>query len=236
LKVIILAGGLGTRFSEETFDKPKPMIELCGEPILVHIMKSYQKFINCEFVVATGYLSDIIVDYLDSSEFKATGLNAVPLYTGEDSTTGARIKHAIKFCSKEETVMATYGDGVSDLDLSSLLMFHNQHGKLATVTAVRPAARFGRIEISDDYVTSFSEKNQTEEGWINGGFFVFNTKVYDYINPISEPLEHKPLRKLAEDRQLMAYKHYGFWQPMDTLREKKELEELIQNNKAPWLS
>lgn len=235
MKVIILAGGLGTRFAEETHNKPKPMIEIGGKPILYHIMNWYQKFLPCEFLVATGYMHEVIEKYIISSDFKETGLKATCLFTGESTSTGGRIKLALNECRAEENIMATYGDGVSNVNILDLMNCHLNHNKIATVTAVRPSARFGRLEIENNYVTNFSEKNQADEGWINGGFFVLNYRVSDYLDSLTEPFEHKPLRTLALSKQLIAFKHYGFWQPMDTLREKIELEAMIKTNKAPWL-
>ena len=234
MKVIILAGGLGTRLAEETSDKPKPMVEIHGNPILWHIMKSYQSYLNCEFIIATGYLSEIIEEYLSSSRFTNEGITAKALFTGADSSTGGRVRQAMASCPGER-VMVTYGDGVSDVNIQSLLSFHEEHKKLATVTAVRPAARFGRLEIRGDQVTNFSEKPQSEEGWINGGYFVFEPAVAEFIEFDSQPLEHEPLGNLSSTNNLMAFKHYGFWQPMDTLREKLDLEKLVESGDAPWM-
>ena len=234
MKVIILAGGLGSRLAEETHDKPKPMVEIHGRPILWHIMKTYQSYMDCEFIIATGYLSEVIEQYLIGPDFKHECLKAKALFTGQDSTTGGRVRQAMASCSGER-VMVTYGDGVSDVNIETLLSFHQSHRKLATVTAVRPAARFGRLEIQGDNVKNFSEKPQSEEGWINGGYFVFEPEVFDYIPADSPPLEHEPLGNLAIDNHLMAFKHYGFWQPMDTLREKLDLEKLAESGQAPWM-
>jgi glucose-1-phosphate cytidylyltransferase len=234
MKVIILAGGLGTRLSEETSDKPKPMVEIGGKPILWHIMKTYQSQLKCEFIIATGHLSLVIENYLLSEEFLDEGIKANALFTGDSTSTGGRIRQALNNCLSE-TVMVTYGDGVSDINLPALLDFHFEHKKLATVTAVRPAARFGRLEIVGSKVTSFAEKSQAEEGWINGGYFVFEPGVRDYLVNDEQPLEHEPLSRLAKDENLMAYKHFGFWQPMDTLREKLDLEKLISKSEAPWM-
>ena len=234
MKVIILAGGLGTRISEETSNKPKPMVELNGKPILWHIMKSYQSYLDCQFIIATGYLSEVIETYIQSPDFKSDNLSATTLFTGSDTSTGGRVRQAMASCSGER-VMVTYGDGVSDLNIKSLLDFHLKHKRLATVTAVRPAARFGRLEIKDDLVTNFSEKSQSEEGWINGGFFVFEPDFVKYLTLDSQPLEHEPLGSLARDKNLFAFKHEGFWQPMDTLREKQELEKLVLSGTAPWM-
>jgi glucose-1-phosphate cytidylyltransferase len=234
VKVIILAGGLGSRLAEETHDKPKPMVEIHGRPILWHIMKTYQSYMDCEFIVATGYLSEVIEQYLTGPEFIHEGLKAKALFTGQDSTTGGRVRQAMASCPGER-VMVTYGDGVSDVNIESLLAFHQSHRKLATVTAVRPAARFGRLEIQGEQVKNFSEKPQSEEGWINGGYFIFEPEVFGYIPVDSPPLEHEPLGNLAGNDQLMAFKHYGFWQPMDTLREKLDLEKLVESGQAPWM-
>ena len=234
MKVIILAGGLGSRLAEETQDKPKPMVEINGRPILWHIMKSYQSYMDCEFIIATGYLYEIIERYLIGPYFKHEGMKAKALFTGQDSTTGGRVRQAMASCSGER-VMVTYGDGVSDVNIKTLLSFHQSHQRLATVTAVRPVARFGRLEIQGNQVKNFSEKPQSEEGWINGGYFVFEPEVFEYISVDSPPLEHEPLGNLAKDDHLMAFKHYGFWQPMDTLREKLDLEKLAESGQAPWM-
>jgi len=234
MKVIILAGGLGSRLAEETADKPKPMVEICGNPIIWHIMKSYQSQIDCEFIVATGHLSEVIDDYLSSLDFKSHGITATTHFTGKASSTGGRVKRVMAAIPGER-VMVTYGDGLCDLDIASLLTFHEKHGKLATVTAVRPAARFGRLELQGDQVTNFSEKTQSQEGWINGGYFVFEPEVAEYISFDSQPLEHEPLGNLASEGNLMAFKHFGFWHPMDTLREKLDLEKLVESGDAPWM-
>lgn len=234
MEVVILAGGLGTRLSEETHQKPKPMVEIAGNPILWHIMKTYAAQLKSEFYVATGYKSEIIENYLDSEIFKSEKLIAKSIFTGDNTSTGGRIKKCLDSISGD-IFMATYGDGVCDIDLNRLYDFHLSHGKIATLTAVRPAARFGRLEMEGDQVVSFSEKPQSQEGWINGGYFVFNRQIMDYLVSDTEPLEHGPLSNLSKDGQLMAYKHEGFWQPMDTLREKIELENLVIENKAPWM-
>ena len=235
MKVIILAGGLGSRLAEETQDKPKPMVEINRRPILWHIMKSYQSYLDCDFIIATGYLSEVIEEYLVGPHFKDEGIKAKALYTGQDSTTGGRVKQAMASCPGER-VMVTYGDGVSDVNIQALLSFHENHKKLATVTAVRPVARFGSLELFGNQVKTFSEKPQSEEGWINGGFFVFEPGVLDYLSVDSQPLEHEPLGKLAYNEQLMAFQHFGFWQPMDTLREKLDLEKLVESGQAPWMT
>lgn len=230
MKVIILAGGLGTRILEETHDKPKPMVQIGGKPILVHIMDIYKNFINCEFKIAAGYKKEVIQDF-----FKKSNYNVEVIDTGENTGTAGRVKIIMNMYPSDQ-FMVTYGDGLADINITKLLNFHNSHGKLATVTAVRPAARFGKIEIENNAVTKFAEKNQTDEGWINGGFFVFEPGVKNYLNNEMEMLEHLPLSNLTSQNQLMAFMHNSFWQPMDTLREKNDLEELIKKNSAPWLN
>ena len=255
MKVAILAGGTGSRLSEETTIKPKPMVEIGGKPMLWHIMKCYAHYGYNDFVVALGYMGEYIkrymIDYaslqsdlkvsLKDGEVSRRSSNGngpedwtVELVdTGVNSETGGRIKR-LRPALGEETFMLTWGDGVSTVDLHKLLAFHRAHGKLATLTAVRPPARFGHIELDDDVVVEFSEKPQTGEGWINGAFFVLEPGVFDYISGDDTRFEHEPLVRLAEDHQLMAYKHYDFWQCMDTVREKAYLDELWQSNKAPW--
>jgi glucose-1-phosphate cytidylyltransferase len=234
MKVIILAGGLGTRLAEETDVKPKPMVTIGDKPIIWHIMKTYASQIEAEFFIATGYKSEVIDSYLDSAAFKSENIMAKSIFTGHETSTGGRIKKILEQIDGD-LFMATYGDGVCDININGLFDFHSKHGKIATITAVRPAARFGRLEISDGKVLNFSEKPQSQEGWINGGYFVFSRKIESYIDNYSEPLEHGPLSNLSKAGELMAYQHEGFWQPMDTLREKIELENLVIENKAPWM-
>jgi glucose-1-phosphate cytidylyltransferase len=232
--VIILAGGLGTRLSEETVSKPKPLVNLVDKPILWHIMNIFASQIQCEIKVATGYKSELIVEYLKSDFANKNNIKATPIFTGENSQTSSRIKQIMTMYPNSQ-VLVTYGDGVADIDLNELIKFHKSHGKLATVTAVHPASRFGRLELQGDQVVVFSEKPQSEEGWINGGFLVFEPGVINYLPNYDTPLEREPLMRLSTDRQLMAFKHKGFWQPMDTLREKYELEIYIKTNTAPWM-
>ena len=254
MKVVLLAGGLGTRLSEETELKPKPMVEIGGKPILWHIMKIYSYYGFNDFVVLTGYKSHVIKEYFinyynrysDVTVDMATNTVEVHktrnepwkvtmLYTGQDTMTGGRIKRAEPYVGRER-FMLTYGDGVSDVDITELLNAHENSGKLATLTAVRPSGRFGALDInSDNAIGAFKEKPEGEKSWINGGFFVCEPEVFDYIKDGDKTIfERAPLETLAKENQLNAYKHKGFWQPMDTLRDKKELTELWQSNKAPW--
>ncbi|EMS85289.1 glucose-1-phosphate cytidylyltransferase [Leptospira noguchii] len=253
MKTVILCGGLGTRLSEETTIKPKPMVEIAGKPILWHIMKGYEKFGYNEFVLALGYKGEVIKDYFInyharmsdlSIELKNGNINysnptaedwKVTLSdTGALTMTGGRLLRLKDQLKKAGTFMLTYGDGLSNVDIKSLVQFHKSHGKLATITAVRPPVRFGELSIVDNRVIQFQEKPQAGEGWINGGFFVLEPKVIDYISDDTVMFERAPLERLASDGQLMAYQHSGFWQCMDTLRDKQTLEELWLQNKAPW--
>lgn len=253
MKVAILAGGLGSRLAEETEVKPKPMVEVGGKPILWHIMMHYLHYGFHDFVIALGYKGEIIkkymVDYCSLSSHLTvdmttgavtrSGAAAVPEWkvelvdTGLHTQTGGRIKRLAPWIGNE-TFLLTWGDGVSDVDLYELLAFHKAHGKLATLTAVRPTARFGHLEMHGDNVVEFSEKNQTKEGWINGAFFVLEPEVFNYIDGDETHFEKGPLERLAAEGQLMAYRHTSFWQCMDTLREKILLESLWQSGKAPW--
>lgn len=252
MKVGILAGGVGTRLVEETEVKPKPMVEIGGRPILWHIMRHYAHFGFKDFVVALGYKGEVIkkymVDYSSLNSNLTVKLNTgrVDIHggyrpdwtvdlvdTGMATLTGGRIKRLQPYLG-DETFMLTWGDGVSDVNLTDLLEFHKKHGKLATLTAVRPPARFGHLVFNGDQVAQFSEKPQTMEGWINGAFFVLEPEVFDYIDGDDTQWEKEPMERLAADGQLMAYRHMSFWQCMDTLRDKKLLEELWHTGKAPW--
>ncbi len=252
MKVIILAGGFGTRLAEYTDNIPKPMVKIGDKPILWHIMNSYSKYGHKEFFIASGYKSEIIKDYFlnysalnsdftidfksgdliihnaDENDWKVTILD-----TGLSTMTGGRIKRFENYI-KNESFMVTYGDGVCDVDLNQLLDFHKKQNKIITVTAVRPSARFGELQIIDNLVESFQEKPQTSDGWINGGYFVCEPEVFDYIDGDSTVFEKAPLENLAAARELVAYKHFGFWQCMDTKRDKDYLEELWQNGKILW--
>jgi len=232
VKAIILAGGLGTRISEETSDKPKPMVEISGKPILWHLMSIFAKQGINEFIVATGYKSEVIHDWAETIK---ESWNIKALDTGLDTQTGGRILECMKSVPGER-VLATYGDGLGNINLQSLLDFHEHQGKKATVTAVRPPARFGVIESQNGLVTKFGEKNQTDSGWINGGFFVLEPDVVSFIKEKSEPFETGAMPRLVQEKELVAFHHNGFWQPMDTLREKLELEILAKALTPPWMN
>jgi glucose-1-phosphate cytidylyltransferase len=253
LKVAILAGGKGTRLAEETEVRPKPMVEIGGTPILRHIMRIYSHFGFNEFVVALGYKGDYIKRYFfeytalsGNLTFRPDGLDrprnerkteddwTIDLVeTGEETLTGGRVKR-LKPWLGEGTFMLTWGDGVADIDLRKLLEFHKSHGKLATVTAVRPTARYGHMRFDGNQVVAFEEKPQTAEGWINGAFFVLEPEVLDYIEGDMVMFEHAPLESLALDGQLMAYFHEGFWSAMDTLRDKRVLQSMWDSGQRPW--
>lgn len=253
MKVGILAGGVGSRLSEETHLKPKPMVEIGGIPIIWHIMMHYACYGHRDFVIALGYKGEIIKKYmmeycsLNSNLKIALQTGHVEMNggyrpdwtvelidTGMPTATGGRIKRLAPYLGTEGTFLLTWGDGVSNINLDELVAFHKSHGKLATMTAVRPPARFGHIDLQGDMIVSFSEKPQTAEGWINGAFFVLEPEVFDYIEGDDTQFELEPLENLARDRQLMAYRHHDFWQCMDTLRDKKRLEELWLKGNAPW--
>jgi len=231
MKVIILAGGLGTRISEETGDKPKPMVLLDDKPILWHVMNIYARQGITDFVVATGYLGGIIHDWVTEID---TPWNIKALDTGAETLTGGRIRQCMEFIGEERT-FATYGDGLGNVNIKQLLDFHINQGRAATVTAVRPPARFGLLESSNGLVTSFTEKNQAHAGWINGGFFVLEPEVAKYIQKDMEPFESGALPRMVSDEKLSAYHHSDFWQPMDTLREKQELAKYVLTGNPPWL-
>ena len=231
MKVVILAGGLGTRISEETADKPKPMVEISGKPILWHLMSIFAKQGLKDFIVATGYRSEVIHEWVKNVKEAWT---IQTLDTGLDTQTGGRILECMKSIPGER-VLATYGDGLGNVNIIDLLNFHVHQGKKATVTAVRPPARFGVLESQNGLVTRFGEKNQADAGWINGGFFVLEPDVANYIHALSEPFESGALPRLVEEKELVSYHHSGFWQPMDTLREKHELEKFALHNPPSWL-
>lgn len=252
MKTVILAGGRGTRIAEESASRPKPMVEIGGKPLLWHIMSLYAGHGHHDFLVACGYKGEMIKEYfrnayLSSSDFvidlkdgAIDVLNPARLDwtvglvdTGLDTMTGGRLKRLATWL-KDGTFMATYGDGVGDVDITALVAFHKRHGRMVTVTAVRPPARFGGLVLDEDRVREFSEKPQTESGWINGGFFVCEPAFLGYLEDDDTILERAPLERAAAEGQLMAYRHTGFWQPMDTLREKELLESLWASGAAPW--
>ncbi|OZI18393.1 glucose-1-phosphate cytidylyltransferase [Bordetella genomosp. 9] len=253
MKAVILAGGLGTRISEETHLRPKPMIEIGGRPILWHIMKIYSAHGVNDFVICCGYkgymikeyfanyflhMSDITLDMARNEmvvhERKAEPWRVTLVDTGENTMTGGRLKRVAQYVKDEEAFCFTYGDGVADVDISSLIRFHREHGRAATVTAVRPPGRYGALMLDNAQVTGFQEKPPGDGGLINGGFFVLSPKTISLIDDDDSPWELKPLEQLARQGDLMAYEHHGFWQPMDTLREKNLLEDLWARNQAPW--
>ena len=253
MKAVILAGGLGTRLSEETSTRPKPMVEIGGKPILWHIMKSYSAHGINDFVICCGYKGYVIKEYfanyflhmsdvtfdMQHNQMEVHTRNAEPwkvtlVDTGDETLTGGRLKRVKQYVADEEMFCFTYGDGVSDVDIGASIQFHKAHGKLATLTATQPPGRFGALNLSGQKINSFQEKPQGDGAWINGGFFVLSPKVIDYIDDDATIWEKAPMELLAKEGQLDAYFHDGFWQPMDTLRDKIHLEELWQSGKAPW--
>lgn len=252
MKTVILAGGMGTRLAEETGVRPKPMVEIGGRPILWHIMNIYASHGYREFLVACGYKGELIKDYfrnycfydsdlrvhlregkVDIQNNRSPDWNVELVDTGAATQTGGRVKRLASWL-EGGTFMLTYGDGLGNVDIGALVAFHRAHGKLATITAVRPPSRFGGITFQGDQIVQFSEKPQIGEGWINGGFMVLDFRALDYLDGDAAILERAGLERLADDGQLMAYRHEGFWQPMDTLREKQILESLWQSGQAPW--
>ncbi len=252
MKVVILAGGLGSRLAEETSIRPKPMVEIGGIPIIEHIMNWYMSFGHFEFIICLGYKGADIISYFKeynernssciiTKEGKLETINhnkkkwkIILAQTGLKTQTAGRIKKISKFLRKDEDFLMTYGDGLSDVNINDLVAYHNTTKKLATVTAVRPLARFGAIDLDKGMVKSFIEKPKTNSGWVNGGFFVLSQKSIQYINSCNESWEKGPLPRLVKAQSLAAYKHEGFWQPMDTLREKQILCDLWDKGKAPW--
>lgn len=253
MKAVILAGGLGTRISEESHLRPKPMVEIGGKPILWHILKMYSAHGVNDFVICLGYKGYVIKEYfanyflhmsdvtfdmvgnrMEVHQHKAEPWRVTLVDTGEGTMTGGRLKRVSSYLEPGEPFCFTYGDGVSNVDIGAGIAFHRHHGCHATVTAVQPPGRYGVLDLQGDKVAGFAEKPRGEGGWINGGFFVLNPAVIDYIEGDATSWEEAPMRRLAAEGQLMAYEHEGFWQPMDTLREKNMLEELWQSGRAPW--
>ncbi|RQO36096.1 glucose-1-phosphate cytidylyltransferase [Herminiimonas sp. KBW02] len=253
MKAVILAGGLGTRISEETSTRPKPMIEIGGRPILWHIMKIYSTYGINDFVVCCGYKGYVIKEYfanyflhmsdvtfdMQANKMEVHQRNAEPwkvtlVDTGDETMTGGRLKRVAQYLEDEPEFCFTYGDGVSNIDIGAQIAFHKQHGKLATVTAVQPPGRYGALDMDGEVVRGFIEKPQGDGGWINGGFFILSPKCIDLIEDDRTSWEGQPLARLAEQGELRAFEHRGFWQPMDTLRDKNHLEGLWQSSQAPW--
>lgn len=253
MKAVILAGGLGTRLSEETSTRPKPMVEIGGKPILWHIMKMYSDHGINDFIICCGYKGYVIKEYfanyflhmsdvtfnmrdntMEVHDKRAESWNVTLVDTGDDSMTGGRLRRVADYVKHEEAFCFTYGDGVGDINIAASLAFHKHHGKAATLTATYPPGRFGALDIRAGQVLNFKEKPKGDGAMINGGFFVLTPKVLDYLAADSTVWEQEPLMQLAEEGQLMAYEHHGFWQPMDTLRDKVYLEELWQSGNAPW--
>jgi glucose-1-phosphate cytidylyltransferase len=255
MKALILAGGLGTRISEESNTRPKPMIEIGGKPILWHIMKIYSSHGIQDFVICCGYkgyivkeyfanyflhMSDVTFDMLKNEmqvhQRYAESWRVTLVETGDNTMTGGRLKRVADYVKGEEAFCFTYGDGVASVDIAALVAFHKRHGKLATITAVQPSGRYGALDLNETTVRGFIEKPRGDGGWINGGFFVLSPKCLDYIAGDMISWEGEPLTRLAANGELMAFEHTGFWQPMDTLRDKNHLEELWQSGNAPWKS
>ncbi len=253
MKAVILAGGLGTRLSEETSTRPKPMVEIGGKPILWHIMKMYSAHGINDFIICCGYkgyvikeyfanyflhMSDVTFNMRDNTmqvhDKRAEAWSVTLVDTGDDSMTGGRLRRVAEYVKDEESFCFTYGDGVGDIDISASIAFHKQHGKAATLTATYPPGRFGALDIRQGQVLNFKEKPKGDGAMINGGFFVLNPEVLDYISDDSSVWEQEPLMNLAAENRLMAFEHQGFWQPMDTLRDKHHLEELWTSGRAPW--
>lgn len=253
MKAVILAGGLGTRIAEETVVKPKPMVEIGGRPILWHIMKIYSAHGIHDFVICCGYKGYLIKEYfanyflhmcdvrfdmsenrMEVLESKAEPWRVTLVDTGDDTKTGGRLRRVASHLAGEDAFCFTYGDGVSDVDITKLVAHHRAHGGLATMTAVQPPGRFGAVDLEHDRIVGFQEKPQGDGGWINGGFFVLDPKVIDYIAGDDTTWEREPLERLAAERTLSAYFHRGFWQPMDTLRDRNHLEALWSSDQAPW--
>ena len=230
MKAVILAGGYGTRISEESSLKPKPMIEIGGKPILWHILKIYSNYGINEFIICCGYKGNKIKEYFGNIDSTLWDVELVD--TGLHTMTGGRLKRIQDHI--DDTFCVTYGDGLSDIDINNLISFHREKKSLATLTAIHPPERFGVLNLSGDYVTEFHEKHSGESSWINGGFFVFEPGIFDYLRDDSTVLEKAPLETLAKEKKLSAFKHDGFWYSMDTLRDKKHLENLWFSNNAPW--
>ncbi len=229
MKVVILCGGLGSRLAEETKLIPKPMVKIGSKPIIDHIINIYKKHGFNDFILATGYKNKILEKYFSNRK------NIDCIYTGKNTLTGGRLLRLKKYFKKDENFLLTYADGLTNQNLRKIVRFHLKHKRIATLTSVKPPARFGEIKIIGNRVKSFKEKPQLQNNWINGGYFIFNSKIFNFISGDNEMLEREPFQKLTRSKNLMAYKHYGFWQCMDTMRDKNLLIKLIKEKKAPWL-
>ncbi len=232
MKVVILAGGFGTRLSEYTDTIPKPMVPIGGKPIIEHIMDIYSKFGHNEFYIALGYKGEVIKDYFKNFKNPSWKINLID--TGSDTLTGGRLKRMEKYISNENFLL-TYGDGISNIDINELIKFHSSHNKMVTISAVRPPARFGSLGLDGSDVVKFKEKKQLGESWINGGFFVMNSKFFSFLSGDKSVLEKEPLEKITKLKELKAFKHEGFWQCMDHKLDKDYLDQLISEKKAPWI-
>ncbi len=232
MKAVILCGGYGTRLAEETKKIPKPMVKIGNKPILIHIMNIYSRYGVKDFILATGYKKNIIENYFISNKYKNWNIKIID--TGLESFTAKRLYLLKKYLKDEENFYLTYGDGVSDINLHKVLKFHIKNKCVATLTAVKPPARFGEIYLSNNIVKKFEEKNQVNSGWINGGFFVFNKKIFNYLTNKQQMLEREPIQNLTKKKQLIAFKHFGFWQCMDSLRDKQLLNKIWKTDKKKW--
>jgi len=230
MKVVILAGGFGTRLSEYTKTIPKPMVRVKNKPLIYYVMKLYARYGFKDFYIALGYKGNVIKNYFKKNSF---GWNIRLINTGKNTMTGGRLKRLSSYLN--ETFLMTYGDGLSNVNLNKLVNFHNKNKKTFTMTAVRPPARFGELFIKNDVVRKFEEKNQVNMGWINGGFFIFEPSIFDYLDDDTTVLEHEPMEKLVNDGELMAYQHHGYWQCMDTIRDRESLQEIWDSGNASWL-
>lgn len=232
MKTVILCGGLGTRLSEETRLIPKPMVKIGNKPILIHILEIYYKQGFNDFILALGYKSNIIKNYFKKNIFP---FKVKTVFTGNKTLTGTRLFKLKKLLINEKNFMLTYGDGLTNQNIENLVRYHLKHKKVATMTVVRPPVRFGEVYLKGNRIFSFKEKPQTTSGWINGGFFIFSSKIFNFLSKKNQMLEKQAMEKLTQKRQLMAFKHTGFWQCMDNTRDKNLLNELIRSKKAPWM-
>ncbi len=232
MKVVILCGGFGSRLGKETSVIPKPLVKIDKDPILIHILKLYYKHGYNDFILALGYKGNFIKNFFKKNKFQ---FKVRTIFTGKKTLTGGRLLKLKKYLKKENNFMLTYGDGISDQNIKQLEKFHLNHNKIATMTVVRPPVRFGEVTLKKDKIIKFKEKPQIKSSWINGGFFVFSNKIFKFLSKYNEMLERNPMEKLYKKNQLMAFRHHGFWQCMDTQRDKDLLVKLIKDKKAPWI-